>query len=233
MSTYYSPKIVTDGLLWCMDWEAVQSWRSGSDYWYDKVNRFPFTVSGSHSSFDSQGRIVWDGSTDINQLSAGIPISNVSAQWTLQYWWRKDGDSGGAANAYHQIMSSFNGGSITTVLILNANNLVNFRSTIDGKSVYVGSTTDVNHPVGTWHHYTLARNTTEGMKMYQDGNLRIDGATCPDYTGSISTGATPTILGRDSNYIPNGALGLILLYDRVLTDAEIYNNYLTSKNRFS
>jgi len=241
MSGFGGGRIIQSGLVWCMDWEDRQSWVSGSDYWYDKVNNAKFDAQVSHSQFDTEDRIIFDGThpTQIRNSTNG-PITQATTDFTLQYWWRRDGSAGGGTiptDAYHQMITGVNG-NLFWVSVVNSGGSINritMRMDVTGTGSYYPTALDpfpVSHPNGTWRHHTITLSSTEGIKMYVDGNIRVENPDTCAHVKQVDNGSGVTYFGRDNAYVPNGAIGQVLFYDRVLSDEEIYENYLSTRGRF-
>ena len=66
MATYYSPKIVTDGLVLVLDAGNIKSYRSGSTSWFDLSGSTTTgsLVNGPTFNGGNGGSIVFDGTND-------------------------------------------------------------------------------------------------------------------------------------------------------------------------
>jgi hypothetical protein len=121
----------------------------------------------------------------------------------------------------------------------------NYRFYLEGGTGYlVGDIVGGTAPILTysqnlcdnrWHMGTFSwDNATETLKLYVDGILGQSGNQ--SLTGSTSNSQSVWI-GRSAysgtdGYPFLGKIGAALIYDRALTDAEVYENYLATNERF-
>ena len=84
MATYYSPKIVTDGLVLALDAANRKSYNSGSTTWYDLSgnNNNGTLYNGPTFNSANSGSIVFDGVDDYSTSFISSPGSN----FTISFW---------------------------------------------------------------------------------------------------------------------------------------------------
>jgi hypothetical protein len=72
MSNNYGPRIVTDGLVLCLDAADQNSYAGSGSTWYDlSGNNNHFTLNNSPTySFEGGGNIIFDGTNDEAELSS-------------------------------------------------------------------------------------------------------------------------------------------------------------------
>ena len=238
MSYNTGPKIVTDGLVLCLDAADRNSYPGSGSTWYDlSGNGYNGTFVNSPSFNDaSHGRILFDGSN--NYLS----VLNYSSFESLN-----------TSEVTVEIFASItDDGSFTSLVIFRPDSIGGYSSLSTGNFTSYW-------PNESLHWYSgndiLGFAYTNGHSYFQDGQIRqyvvtLKTNTYQLYTngnkltlnssfrnGSQSTSMT-TDLFSGGMYIPdlsnnfNGSVYKVALYNRILSDQEILQNYNATKGRF-
>jgi hypothetical protein len=139
---------------------------------------------------------------------------------TVSFWWKRSGNAGGASTTYHHILrylagySASNGNSF---YVFSAGDRALFRVSVGGvlKDLTLTGldTTGWNHIVGIW----------DGTSSwgYVNGN-----AISPiEATGILNAGTTPLNIGRAANYVVNGTVDDVLIFNRSLSSSEVAKLY--------
>ena len=226
----------TNKLSICLDPSFVPSYpTSGTTFYNIGNNNNPLTfslVNGVSYSSDAGGSLVFDGVDD--EVSSNT-FYTMSSGMTWDIWVKRTSDgnifnmmmsnagipymafrgtgSGGNANRYQVAWNSKSG--VTTTQ----------------RNLYTTGSTYNNN---TWYNFTYTllydlQNQTSTGKIYVNGILNTEASYFSDSVYQPSGGKL--ILGNySSNQYPfPGNIGRFLVYDRVLTDAEILNNYNKAK----
>jgi hypothetical protein len=230
MGFYRGPNIVTDGLVLALDAGNTLSYVSGSTTWNDlSGNRNSGSlVNGPTFNSTNGGSIVFDGQNDY----VNIPyVGNTSNSFTFIIIMKCNNmTSDTALNRQTLFGLSQNGNSAFRVFDVEiwGNTGAGFRG--DG-----GSSEGVNFFGYGWtlgvdanniNVYTITLNST-GHSIYVNGTLK----------NTISQTRTASFdriwLGRraSDNYW-NGICYSFSMYNRILTDQEILQNYNATKTRF-
>ena len=124
MSFHHSPKIVTDGLVMCLDAASKKSYSGGGTIWRDltqNANNFSL-VNGTSFSNSNQGSFLLDGNDDVISISNPINIPNTESSSSADIWFNTYTTSGTKqilfvgkdGNSYQiEIRSNMRGFSIT------------------------------------------------------------------------------------------------------------------------
>ena len=212
MGLSHSPRIVTDGLVFCVDAASRRSYPGAGTTWTDlTANKNNGTLINS-PSFNSAngGSIVFDGTDD------KVLFSEINLQTTFTACIFVKFDPG---SSYDAVVIGHSGGQY--ILFVYNSTLI---YTKDGP---YDSTSSASLSSDTWHSLTITRNGTS-VNWFQDG-VNIGNGTI----GSSDMGFTALGSYSDnSNYVLNGNIASMQLYNRVLTDEEIKQNYLATKGRF-
>ena len=97
---------------------------------------------------------------------------------------------------------------------------MDFGFTAGGTRGWQAARTASEVPLGEWHHVVATIDTTDGAKIYLDGVLEGEN---PD-TGGITVGDYPAFIGENPqalNRFWNGLIDEVMIYSRVLSEAEI------------
>ena len=81
---------------------------------------------------------------------------------------------------------------------------------------------------GNYHNYVLVNDSSSNAKLYYDAEL-LGTATYRSAAGS-------TILyigGSNAQYMWDGSISSFMIYDKLLTESEIKQNYNSHKGRFN
>lgn len=224
MAFRYSPKIVTDGLVLCLDAANPKSFVSGSTTWNDLTTNFNngILTNGPFFNGENGGSIVFDGVDDYVDVVSTVNVGNPNT-----------------------IIATFklSGSNVDSVIYgPTANDYDNWLGVFSDKIRFFGTqTANVNNfsLVGTTTLNTL--NTT----WYQVASV-INGNTATIYLNGLQEGTTTQAFtigawasnvsigkrGFVSQRYFKGAIASVQAYNRALSDQEILQNYNATKTRF-
>jgi hypothetical protein len=238
MAFHYSPKIVTDGLILCLDAANTKSFVVGSATWSDlSLSRLSGSlINGPTFNSENCGSIVFDGIDDRIDIS---PIDFNLTDLSINTWV----NSNDTTINYSRIIQKSDTTSTTKgFLIVNSN--------IDGKLVFVyqptystseilkRSTTIMSNNI--WYHISMTYNSINGLKIYFNGVEDLgEISTSPDVAWTSNTGNLFSIGARTGGFTNgigyqafNGRISQTFIYNRVLSPTEILQNFNASKSRF-
>ena len=204
------PGIITDGLVLYLDAANPYSYVSGSTIWND-ISRGGNngTISSGSYTNNNSGILTFNG-TDGKVLfsSYNFPVNYTKVAF-------------------------INTIDTSTRNILSSNTPVDHAFWLINGNISAGHNVSyfvVQTPIttNTWNHVAVSfDNSTGTMKLYLNGVLKASN-TAP----LISTGGTYKIGEHSTNQSFNGPISSVLLYDRVLSDTEVLQNYNTQTIRF-
>tara|TARA_B110000211_G_scaffold64111_1_gene73530 strand:- start:16 stop:711 length:696 start_codon:yes stop_codon:yes gene_type:complete len=231
MGLTHSPRIVTDGLVFCLDAANKLSYAGAGNTWIDLVgSNNGILTNGPTFSEENGGSVVFDGSddyvtspasyfnnilTDALTLEAFINISNTSGYQLI---------GGGQDNTLYRYTAAFNWNQV------GETDKLGFDLEADGGQVRLVSTSTFTsnnwlHLVGTYDGSTAKfyiNNTLEDTDTGTSGNIN-------DFDGFI--------LGRDINFsagrVFNGKMACYKVYNKALTQQQIKQNYKALRGRFN
>jgi hypothetical protein len=212
MALTHSPSIVTNGLVLCLDAANRKSYPGSGNTWTDlSGNGNTGTLSATSIGYNSAngGILTFDGTDDY--VSSTLP---ALTSYTTSAWVRLRIPNAGE----YQLLQTFNDGfgmSVLTNKFFTYNGGNNFGQTVAN---------DV------WYNWVVTSTNTPSNSTKIIINTIVDG-TFSSY-GAISSGAIALAgyVGQ-SRYL-NADISSFTVYNRVLTAAEIAQNYNALKGRY-
>jgi hypothetical protein len=226
MATSYSPKIITDGLVLCLDAGDSKSYSGSGTTWTDRSGGGNNGTLVNSPAF-SNGGFDLDGTDD--RITFDTPFADGS-DLTVTVWFKGEASSGAADGfgylLHNNGLNTSTGSSYITIGEHGGNN--QYYAALNGQynNMTFGVTTDTT----TVHQITLTWDGST-QKVYFDG----------EYKKGISLGSAPnnwnstTSIGsyRDSTYRAwDGAVYSCHIYNKALTADEVLQNYNATKRRF-
>lgn len=245
MATRYSPKIVTDNLILCLDAGSSRSY-SGSGSWKDLSNvNHDGSVNGPtfvpHTTAAGAAHFDFDGSDNVGPST--FDYDDSGGQFTVCAWVNPDTFTppvGG--NSYLAIINrSDNSTHLFSVFI---------QSTASGATTGdmaswiadTGATVRQHHADGNcvlnlneWNFCVWRFIDGSGYTydlFNSEGHVTKDGSSA--YTMRKDSTSQYTIgCWRGGNYFFDGGIGLVHVYKKRLTNAEVLKNYEAQKGRYN
>jgi len=227
MGVGYNPRIVTDGLVLCLDAANKRSYPGSGTTWIDKVggnNGTMENMTSANFSPDNGGSIVFDGSDDRIECAGPSELNNIS-EITMIAWINYD-----SVGYYPKIISR--GHSIGGDLLMgdSDNSLYLYYSTsaYRGYNDYFATTTGSVNLSSGW--VCVAATSASVVKFYKNSDLVY---TSNSVTTNLATSSSIAIGNRPGGDRPfDGKVGLAMVYNRALTAQEVLQNYEATKGRY-
>ena len=230
MSNQYGlAQVVTDGLVLCLDANNVVSYPGSGATWYDVAGSGNNATLYNSVGFNSAGYLTYNGTNQWSSIVSPGSYNTYSFEMFINVL------------TTTQYSSRFFGhASYGTYCLLNPPNVIfHFNpdpATSSSGSVSVSS--GVNVGFGNWFHVcvTSTRPTTYETKVYINGNLEVTSGLVPSGTvgGTFVLGAqrNPTTWPSGGQQPSNCNLANFHLYDRLLSAAEVKQNFEVQRSRF-
>jgi len=227
MAIIRGKSIVTDGLVLHIDAANPKSYPGTGTTINDLSGNGNngTLINGAAFNSANAGSIEFDGVNDTINFGTGntfFPLEN----FTMIMWFSSDGqtDTTGAA-------PSLLGLTYGIRLRVNADNLS--YGLDDGTTIrYLQSPSTYDFHNSSWHQVAIQANPTQ-RHMYIDGQY-INSLT-RNWSGTTRWPTNPANLGRDNNnsvYYFRGQIPIYKIYNKVLSAAEVLQNYNATKARF-
>ena len=204
---YVGPDIVQDGLVAVFDAGSTRSYPGTGSTWYNLVaGASDATLSATSIGTTASGVMTFDGIDDKITFGLNLITSDYTVIGVAQ---RPTSNTG-------RLISADN------------NWLLGHWSTGSRKHYAVGWVCQVAHNDANTHIFCATGNISADTYKFRDDNVEY---------GSTPTGGSAGPNGFSLGNISGGEWGLgtitlLLIYNRILTDAEIDQNFNAQKNRF-
>ena len=228
MGLGHSPRIVTDGLVLCLDAANARSYPGTGTTWTDlKGGKTATLINAPTYSSDNAGTFSLS-TNEYFQTNLNFSGSNYS-NFSCSVWCKHGDRSGTTVNEI--LVSNYAGTPIPF-------NLYAAGSNWDGEFVFytrnngyveLHSTTSIDDD--NWHFCVATKSSDGTHRVYVDGELEnstSSSVSTPHVTNSIVIGVLNYYL--NSHY--NGSIGGVSIYDRALTAKEVRQNYEATKGRY-
>lgn len=238
MSNKYGPRIVTDGLVLCLDAADRNSYTGSGTTWTDlSGNGYNGSLTnGPTFNSDNGGSLVFDGSNDYISLTSPsdrytwTPSGNGNNYMTIDIWVKSTDGSG------RFFSKPWNGSGWYNYGISN-NTFSLVTSTTSNK-------TFSNLSTGNWENATFVVNPTQ-FAVYRNGSINSSFSNHNLTANSPGTGGNlnlplalmtlyPYGTGTWSytGFSMSGQLGVFKFYNKVLSASEVQQNYNATKGRY-
>lgn len=228
------PNIVTNGLVFYVDASDTTSFRRGNDTtWRDlTTNGVNGTITGATFSTEVRGCFSFNSLTQ-NYINFGTGLDQVGS-FTISCWAKRNGTQGGT----YGVICGRSGASPTfsrNYLLTFGSPTANmkFTQSSDNNKTVTSTTVAANN---TWYDIAgVYDTTTNKMSIYIDGileNFTYISLTTDPPTGGSQYFQIGTSDGLNRTNWLDGSVSCVKLYNRNLSDEEIYFNYRVQKTRF-
>jgi hypothetical protein len=230
-----SPRLITDGLIFCVDGADRNSLLTSSPVsWKDLVNQNNGAITGASFNSSAGGCLSFNGTANSTYVTVTDATVLRPANFTISIWVKFN-----ALTAYSALTAKAQNGPPWANPY--ASYILRLTGTGGGIEFFIGASGSGNFTYGT-ADYTF--NTTSWFNVvfyYDSTNAYIDIndstiLTTP-CTRVINYTSNPIIIGAEAgssaaSEVLNGLIGHFSMYNRSLTKLERSNNYITLKSRF-
>ena len=217
MSLSHSPRIVTNGLVCCLDANDPKSYNGSGSTWFDRSGNTNSTILNSPVFEDSCFSL--NGTNQYASVSNVIDFS-IQEAFTAEIWAKSDNsvwnNNGYLVSRRNQFIIHPQAGSTDVRFYYNNGGWPSISMSVDDITV--------------WHQYVVSANTST-FKGFLDGINKVSAGGLSSLTSD--TGVIE--IGKDDNLARyfDGKIACVRLYDRALTPKEVLQNYNATKSRFS
>ena len=230
---YYGPRIVSNGLVLCLDAANKRSYPGTGTTWTDlsgNSNNGTLT-NGPTFSAGNQGSIVFDGTNDYVNI-ANSTILQVADTFTVCAWIYATTLAAryaifstrvnNPAGCWQLEIGSTGDGSLSTN-----------RIAFTGVATWISETFDNVISTNRWFHICLTKvnNATTGGIFYING-APVTNRQTNAYTISNNSDSKRIATSNGTSELFTGNISQTSLYNRALTAAEVLQNYNATKTRF-
>ena len=216
MATVYNPKIVTDGLVLCLDAADENSYPGSGTTWYDlSGNGNDATLNGL--TYNSNG---WFQATSGTGGDATTSSITMATNMTMECWYKSSvGDS---FSTYGRLMDRGDTTiSIGTYSSYRLRNWIYAGGSRSSELIKGGVGQD-----GIWHHTVLTYDGSNG-RFYFDGEL----VSSNSKTGALESSSVLQIFDGDG-YGFGGQISISRYNSIALSSTEVSQNFNAQRSRF-
>jgi len=223
---YYGPRIVSNGLVLCLDAANKNSYPGTGTTWSDlsgNSNNGTLT-NGPTFNATNMGSIVFDGTNDYIYRSS---LSNFnSSTYTILLWGKFVSVS--SSGVLFNLGRSSGDADTEAQLYYSNSRLVywDFAGSIAFNFIQSSGTLSTN----VYQYLGFTKNSTNGT-FYINGYSSGTGTAAFDANISTNDFTIGADIRDSINYV-NGNISQFLIYNRVLTASEVLQNYNATKSRF-
>jgi len=243
MGLGHSPRIVTDGLVLCLDAANARSYPGTGTTWTDRsASGYDGTLTNmdaSNFSSDSAGFFNFDGVNEHVRTSFRINSGNT---YSYSVWYKS------SSTNHQNLIGSYQPGYSTLNLDINYTQSTNSAS-VGYISVFCqfggnssryrfSNSNSINLSDGKWHNITCCAELGVQRGLYFDGQ-QVGTTVYQSSTGSYNSTALDTWLGHPNIGGSLGGKGLVgsagqfLIYNKFLESKEVLQNYEATKGRYA
>ena len=241
---YGTPPIVTSGLVFYVDANNSLSYKSGSSIWYDITNP---TVSGSLTGvgYDSNKKcLLFSSSSNSTCLFNNVNTMNFNTgSFSIEIMVRLTATASGTVNALYQKRSSTGGiwgsSGYNYRILNNSTTVAATIISIDNGTGNTNNATSLPGASSTFPYYTFIHSVltfnSASLKLaeYRNGILiNPESVNNGVMTGSFYNNNQQFRLGKNDGNSLDGEYYFVKAYNKILTQAEILQNYNATKTRF-
>jgi len=232
MAFNFSPKSITEGLIFTVDAANPKSYVSGAATWND------LTPTAKNATFVTKApsyQTAGNGSLNFRDSDFGYGDTNYNfgnlPKWSVEAWARIGASLTGKVTTI--VTNQYVGGSSLNFSIGTNNAPITYNLVAGFFDGAWRNTTGHQPPLNTWFQIVGTYDGTT-IKQYHNGIM----TSSLSYSGTPSSGGSVRIAARwddltqiTQNYF-SGSIGVVKIYNRTLTDTEVLQNYNTLKSRY-
>ncbi len=224
---YFSPRIVTSGLVLALDAADKNSYPGTGTSWKDlSGNGYNGTLTNGPTFSNTNGGIfIFDGTDDYVQTNLNQSVDNESITWEAWFW----DNSPGGFFGNTAIISNYGPDPTTPYTMLHISSdgypfVAQRNSTGTEDSLYYST----NICDSIWHDLVAVIDSSN-MYIYVDGVLR---GSKTRITGVTTSGQNIVIAGNHLGRYQSCRMAGVRIYNRALSATEVLQNYNATKTRF-
>ena len=211
MSFHNGPRIVTDGLVMCLDASDRNSYPGSGTTWYDVSGNGHNITLGSSVTFVNSFSGVLNFPQNSNGYGRNTSMNLASSNYTVMSFVRKN---------------SYNNGR--TITAYNNNWLLGHHDDTYGDYYAEGWVNDIGSPPSdtTWRMFTGTGNISGDVySLYINDTLQVSNS-------NGSQGPNGWNINNQYGQYSDCQISTLICYNRVLTPLEVLQNYNFQKSRF-
>ena len=196
MAVGYNPRIVTDGLVLCLDAGNTKNYNAGiSTNWTDKVGGNNGTlVGGTHHNdgpFVGAGYVEFDGTGDYLSIADSADFDFGTGDFTLEFWVYIK--TSGQTDVLFVKRNSNAVYAPFMFILLNGDLQARYSTTGSSWSTTTIKT-NANISTNTWHHVVMVRSGSSFTGFYDGQSVAMTSSS-----SSLTSNTDDLVIGGDKN----------------------------------
>jgi hypothetical protein len=240
MTLTHSPKLVTDGLVLCLDAANPKSYPGSGTIWTDLSGNENngVLVNGVGYNSSNGGSLNFDGVDDyVNSNYAPVLVSGNSYSHSVWFKTTSATTGDGGSNRLIEARDSGKTGSplIASMVNWNTQNSLNFLVRGNNGIRRDLIVTNISTNDGIWKHFHCQILFNGITQVYLNANLL--GSNTAGVDTNINLSGMPLAIGARNlegvySSFFNGNIAQATIYNRALTQQEVKDNFNASRGRF-
>lgn len=230
MGKHFSPRIVTEGMVLCLDAANSESYAGSGTIWRDlSVSMTDFTLSGNPTfTLNNLGTFNFNGSTQYASIPANnnFNFTTSAIDFSIETWIYPTANGSVKAIVANWGQGGLNVSDSWLLWSNNGNLSFSWSPFSNINSLLVGSSAQLNK----WTHVVVTRSGNV-FSMYVDGTL----ATTASNSGTSNSSYSIEIgrYGSNASAYWAGNISLVRVYrNKSLTSVEVSQNFNATRGRF-
>ena len=211
---------VTTGLSVYLDAGNLASYPGTGTTWTSLVNSYTGTLQAGVTYSSSNGGIMsFNGGSTATVNMVNSAFAALTNNFSVEFWYNSTNyhpglvANGSGANGfvfgYYSGASPLNSWKVTKYGVID---------------IYIGSI-----PQNTaWHQAVVTYSSTAGVVVYVDGASNGTSAN----TTNLAAGSTTFNIGRSEGNYHNGGIGIVRMYNVVLSASDVLQNFNNDRSRY-
>ena len=230
MGVNYNPKIITNGLVICLDAANSKSYPGAGTVITDLSGRGNngVVLSGSTYQTEAKGSLFHSSSViTLAPITAGLTLNNE----TYTFWARcettRASVTGGAFSYWIVQFGNYYGNNSGGFGLFQGNFAHYLKGSTNGGWSLTGGSSLANtiYDTYSWIYYTLQIVGNNNLKFFMNNQLIFNSTIADGYTAYGSNNIT---IGQ----LMNMTFSNIQIYNRVLSDQELQQNFNATRGRY-
>ena len=227
MSYQTGPRIVTNGLVFCVDAADANSYPGSGTTWTDLSGNGNNGTLTNGPTFNSanRGSIVFDGTNDYVNCSNNSSINITGNFLTLSAWINKI--------SWNQDHTFIHKDFVYTLALRRVSN-VNVVTYADGSNwSYLNFGYHGSFLADVWYNIVAVKNGTN-ITIYSNNTVVVSksfGSSITGNSNSLIIGAYNDV-ASNTFYSDNARISQVSIYNRALSATEVAQNYNATKGRY-
>lgn len=250
MATLYNPRIVTDGLVLCLDAANVKSYPGSGTTWSDLSGNGNngTLINGVEYTVNNNGVMTFDGVNDHNRTA--YLYNNITNDLTMSCWFKTSTTQLCGLIGFRESFTTTNWQMCQIYIAGDSDagtsgNYIKFDEFtrnhnpeifLGRRSIFINT---ISVTTGEWIHLSVTSNSEKAVIYYNGSQVGEQVSQQPERIKNLpfitsaapnSTSANPyMVLG---GYYFNGTISSVKIYNRALSSTEIQQNFNALRGRY-